>query len=112
MNLPHLESSLDRLLKTVSRSTAQILDRALSGEDISVDEATDLFEADGSDLIAMIAAADYLRAQTVGDVVTYVINRNINFTNVCVKQCGFCAFSRGHLAEEDAEAGIVSRPGA
>ena len=48
----------------------------------------------------MLAAADQLRAQTVGDVVTYVINRNINFTNVCVKQCGFCAFSRGHLAEE------------
>jgi FO synthase subunit 2 len=100
MNLPHLETSLDRLLKTVSRDTAETLDRALSGKDISVDEATLLFEADGADLLAMIAAADYLRAQTVGDVVTYVINRNINFTNVCVKQCGFCAFSRGHLAEE------------
>ena len=100
MNLPHLESSLDRLLKTVSRSTVRTLDRALSGQDISVEEATELFEADGSDLLAMMAAADHLRAQTVGDVVTYVINRNINFTNVCVKQCGFCAFSRGHLAEE------------
>ena len=100
MNLPKLESSLDRLLRTVCPSTAQILDRCLSGKDISTDEATKLFEADGSDLMVMIAAADYLRAQTVGDVVTYVINRNINFTNVCVKQCGFCAFSRGHLAEE------------
>jgi FO synthase subunit 2 len=100
MNLPHLQSSLDRLLKTVSRATAQTLDRALSGQDISVDEAAELFEADGADLLAMVAAADHLRAQTVGDVVTYVINRNINFTNVCVKQCGFCAFSRGHLAEE------------
>jgi 7,8-didemethyl-8-hydroxy-5-deazariboflavin synthase CofH subunit len=48
----------------------------------------------------MIAAADSLRMHTVGDVVTYVINRNINFTNVCIKACGFCAFSRGHLAEE------------
>ena len=100
MNLPHLESSLNRLLTTVSRGTAAILDRALSGQDLSVDEATTLFEADGSDLLAMLAAADQLRAQTVGDVVSYVINRNINFTNVCVKQCGFCAFSRGHLAEE------------
>jgi 7,8-didemethyl-8-hydroxy-5-deazariboflavin synthase CofH subunit len=100
MNFPHLESSLDRLLSTVSRATARTLDRALSGQDISVDEASELLEADGSDLIAMMAAADHLRAQTVGDVVTYVINRNINFTNVCVKQCGFCAFSRGHLAEE------------
>ncbi len=95
-----LESSLEHLLTTVSKSTAEILDRALSDQDISVEEAVRLFEADGSDLLAMIAAADALRARTVGDVVTYVINRNINFTNVCVKACGFCAFSRGHLAEE------------
>ena len=100
MNLPHLESALDRLLTTASRDTSAILDRALSGQDLSVDDATTLFEADGADLLAMLAAADQLRAQTVGDVVSYVINRNINFTNVCVKQCGFCAFSRGHLAEE------------
>ena len=100
MSLPHLAASLDRLLSTVSQGTAKILDRALSGQDISVDDATELFEAEGSDLLAMIAAADHLRTHTVGDVVTYVINRNINFTNVCVKACGFCAFSRGHLAEE------------
>ena len=100
MNSPRLESSLERLLGAVSVGTAPILERALSGHDISVDEAARLFDADGSDLFAMIAAADELRARTVGDVVTYVINRNINFTNVCVKACGFCAFSRGHLAEE------------
>jgi FO synthase subunit 2 len=100
MIMPHLEASLNRLLTTASPGTAAILDRALSGQDLSVDDATTLFEADGADLLAMLAAADQLRAQTVGDVVSYVINRNINFTNVCVKQCGFCAFSRGHLAEE------------
>src|SRR5512132_4692881 len=100
MNFPHLESSLNRLLTTASRATAAILARALAGQDLTVDETTTLFEADGADLLAMLAAADQLRAQTVGDVVSYVINRNINFTNVCVKQCGFCAFSRGHLAEE------------
>ncbi len=100
MNFPLLGSSLERMLCTVSQGTAQILDRALCGEDITVDEAARLFDADGSDLLTMIAAADELRARTVGDVVTYVINRNINFTNVCVKACGFCAFSRGHLAEE------------
>jgi FO synthase subunit 2 len=100
MSLDHLESSLERLLGAVSHGTGQILDRVLSGQDISVDDATRLFDADGSDLLALIAAADQLRARTVGDVVTYVINRNINFTNVCVKACGFCAFSRGHLAEE------------
>src|SRR4026208_1461966 len=100
MNFSQLESSLERLLRTISPQTAEILDHALSGKDITVDEATHLFDAGGSDLMAMIAAADCLRARTVGDVVTYVINRNINFTNVCVKACGFCAFSRGHLAEQ------------
>jgi 7,8-didemethyl-8-hydroxy-5-deazariboflavin synthase CofH subunit len=100
MDFPHLQTSLDRLLGTVSPATGKILERALGGADISTDEATHLFDAEGSELFAMAAAADYLRAQTVGDVVTYVINRNINFTNVCVKACGFCAFSRGHLAEE------------
>lgn len=100
MNFPHLQLSFDRLLSTVSVPVGDIIDRALSGIDISIDEATALFDADGCDLLALIAAADYLRAQTAGDVTTYVINRNINFTNVCVKACGFCAFSRGHLGEE------------
>ena len=100
MNFPHLQSSIERQLSMISPHTAAILDRALSGQDMTVDEATSLFDAEGSELMAMIAAADHLRARTVGDVVTYVINRNINFTNVCVKACGFCAFSRGHLAEQ------------
>ena len=100
MNFPHLQSSFERQLSMISPHTAAILDRALSGQDITIDEATSLFDAEGSALMAMIAAADHLRARTVGDVVTYVINRNINFTNVCVKACGFCAFSRGHLAEQ------------
>jgi 7,8-didemethyl-8-hydroxy-5-deazariboflavin synthase CofH subunit len=100
MDFPHLQSSLERLLSTLTPAVSRILDRALSNHEIAVDEATQLFDAEGSDLLAMTAAADYLRSQTIGDVVTYVINRNINFTNVCVKACGFCAFSRGHLAEE------------
>jgi len=100
MDFPHLQSSLERLLSTLTPAMSRILDRALSNHEIAVDEATQLFDAEGSDLLAMTAAADYLRSQTIGDVVTYVINRNINFTNVCVKACGFCAFSRGHLAEE------------
>ena len=100
MNFSHLKSSLERLLSTVTPSTGSILDRALSGADLTIEEATALFDADGSDLLALIAAADSLRARSVGDVVSYVVNRNINFTNVCVKACGFCAFSRGHLAEE------------
>ena len=100
MDFPHLQSSLERLLSTLTPAISRILDRALSNHEIAVDEAIQLFDAEGSDLLAMTAAVDYLRSQTIGDVVMYVINRNINFTNVCVKACGFCAFSRGHLAEE------------
>ncbi len=100
MVLPNLQDSLNRILSNVTPAIGQILDRALTGADITIEEATSLFDADGADLLALVAAADHLRARTVGDRVTYVINRNINFTNVCVKACGFCAFSRGHLAEE------------
>ena len=84
----------------VEIEVARILDSALAGDDISVDEAVTLFGASGPSLTAIITAADALRRRTVGDVVTYVINRNINFTNVCIKHCGFCAFSRDHREEE------------
>ena len=84
----------------IDRNIAQILDRALAGGDVDVDDATTLFEASGPSLSAIILTADELRRRTVGDTVTYVINRNINFTNVCIKHCGFCAFSRDHREEE------------
>src|ERR1700741_781154 len=100
MEFPHLETSLTRLLATLSPATAAIIERAVRGDDLSIDDATHLFDCEGSELLALTAAADYLRAQTVGDVVTYVVNRNINFTNVCVKACRFCAFSRTQRSEE------------
>ena len=84
----------------VDPEIARILDRALDGEEIGVDDAVTLFDAKGPSLTAVMMAADELRRRTVGDVVTYVINRNINFTNVCIKHCGFCAFSRDHREEE------------
>lgn len=80
--------------------TRQILDRALNGEEISWQDALHLCETSGADFQAVVAAADELRRQQVGDVVTYVINRNVNFTNVCVKHCGFCAFSRNYRSEQ------------
>jgi 7,8-didemethyl-8-hydroxy-5-deazariboflavin synthase CofH subunit len=95
-----LREASDRLLGSIDREVARILDKALRGDDISVDEATTLFEARGPDINAIALAADELRRRSVGDVVTYVINRNINFTNVCIKHCGFCAFSRDHREEE------------
>ncbi len=100
MPLGELKTALDAMLSSVTPSIARILDAALAGADIGVDDATALFDASGADIPAIVAAADHLRKKTVGDAVSYVVNRNINFTNVCVKGCGFCAFSRGHLAEE------------
>jgi len=90
----------ERLLGSIDRDVARILDKALAGEDISIDDGTRLFDADGLELAAVTLIADELRRRAVGDVVTYVINRNINFTNVCIKHCGFCAFSRDHREEQ------------
>lgn len=77
-----------------------ILEKALAGQEVSVAEGAVLLKADGADLHGLFSTADRLRFEAVGDQVTYVVNRNINFTNVCIRHCGFCAFSRGHLAEE------------
>ncbi len=99
-NFSALREASDRLLGSIDREVARILDKALQGEDISVDEATTLFETRGPDINAIVLAADDLRRRSMGNVVTYVINRNINFTNVCIKHCGFCAFSRDHREEE------------
>ncbi len=91
---------IDSLLKRTDPVVAAALDHALSGKDISVDEAIALLDSTGLEMNLVVTVADELRRETVGDVVTYVINRNINFTNVCIKQCGFCAFSRDFREEE------------
>ena len=91
---------IDSLLKRTDPVVAAALDHALSGKDISVDEAIPLLDSTGLEMNLVVTVADELRRETVGDVVTYVINRNINFTNVCIKQCGFCAFSRDFREEE------------
>lgn len=88
------------MIGTVTPETAAVLDRALSGADITPEEAVVLFAAEGQDYHALVTTADELRRRTVGDIVTYVVNRNINFTNVCIKGCGFCAFSRDFREEE------------
>ncbi len=91
---------LSKLLSTISPSIARTLEDALGGRDISSEEAVPLLEATGLELHAATMVADELRRQAVGDVVTYVVNRNVNFTNVCIKRCGFCAFSRDFRLEE------------
>ncbi|HEV2438597.1 MAG TPA: 5-amino-6-(D-ribitylamino)uracil--L-tyrosine 4-hydroxyphenyl transferase CofH [bacterium] len=97
---PDPGASLDRLLAGIAPVIARPLDRVLSGGDVTAEEAETLLGASGRDLIAVTAAADALRHEVAGDLVTYVVNRNINFTNVCIKGCGFCAFSRDFREEE------------
>jgi len=92
--------NLGAIIDGIRPETAAVLDRALSGEDITSEEAVVLFGAEGQEYHAMVMTADELRRRTVGDIVTYVVNRNINFTNVCIKGCGFCAFSRDFRQEE------------
>lgn len=79
---------------------ADILNKALDDKEISVKDAVELFECGDSELKMLIHVADELRKLKVGDLVTYVVNRNVNFTNVCIKRCGFCAFSRDFREEE------------
>ena len=93
-------TKVDGLLKYADPIISHILDRAVSEKEISEKDAIELFEADGIDFHLVGMVADILRKRRVGNTVTYVVNRNINFTNVCIKQCGFCAFSRDFREEE------------
>src|SRR5262250_1464328 len=87
-------------LDWASTDVRRILDHILGGGELSVDDGIRLTETQGRDLQALTLVADEMRRRQAGDVVTYVVNRNINFTNVCIKHCTFCAFSRDHREEE------------
>jgi FO synthase len=76
-----------------------ILDKAVNAQDLTEQEITLLFNARGDDFAAVCAAADQLRKRVSGDVVSYVVNRNINYTNICYFRCQFCAFSKGKMSE-------------
>lgn len=78
----------------------RILEGALAGEEVTASQGAALYGARGIDASLVGMAADEIRRRACGDIVTYVINRNINFTNVCVKRCLFCAFSRDHRTEQ------------
>ncbi len=92
--------SLTPALDGASAAVRRALARALDGAEVGVEDALVLAEATGRDLHALTLAADEMRRRQVGDVVTFVVNRNINFTNVCIKHCTFCAFSRDHREDE------------
>ncbi|HEY1504404.1 MAG TPA: 5-amino-6-(D-ribitylamino)uracil--L-tyrosine 4-hydroxyphenyl transferase CofH [Stellaceae bacterium] len=82
-----------------SSSLSPIIDRAATGHALNEDEIVALFCARGSDFAAVCGAADALRAETIGAHVSYVVTRNINYTNICYFRCKFCAFSKGRLSE-------------
>jgi 7,8-didemethyl-8-hydroxy-5-deazariboflavin synthase CofH subunit len=92
--------SLAAVLDGATPEVRAILDRVLDDHELSVDDALVLSETRGRDLTALTIAADELRRRQAGEIVTFVVNRNVNFTNVCIKHCGFCAFSRDHREEE------------
>ena len=83
----------------VSGGVREALDKVRARSELDENDVTALFEARGPSLQAVTEAADELRREVCGDVVSYVVTRNINYTNVCYFRCGFCAFSKGKLAE-------------
>ncbi|TMK80427.1 MAG: 7,8-didemethyl-8-hydroxy-5-deazariboflavin synthase [Actinobacteria bacterium] len=82
----------------VSQPVATALAKSAEEIELDEDDVTALLRARGRDFNAVIRAADALRREVCGDTVTYVVTRNINYTNVCYFRCGFCAFSKGRLA--------------
>ena len=86
-------------------SLTPVIDKALAGKRLEEAELVALFNARGADCGLTLAAADDLRRAVNGDTVTYVVNRNINYTNICYFGCGFCAFSKGRVAENLRERG-------
>ncbi|MFI5058172.1 MAG: 5-amino-6-(D-ribitylamino)uracil--L-tyrosine 4-hydroxyphenyl transferase CofH [Candidatus Acidiferrales bacterium] len=88
-------ASLDAVLAASPREVLDCLGAARSGSELSFEQSLLLANAEGAALDALVAVADALRSETVGDTITYVINRNINFTNVCFVGCSFCGFARG-----------------
>lgn len=88
---------------------AEIVDEALGGEwaSFAADDIAALFAARGNDYHRVCEAADHLRARAVGDAATYVVNRNINYTNICSYRCNFCAFSKGNRKAAGNEAAYL-----
>jgi len=93
--------TIERTLARTSPAVTDVLDRALEGKELAERDVETLLGAQGADLYAVMQAADEARALDKGDDVSFVICRNINFTNVCYVGCSFCGFSRH---EDDADA--------
>ena len=97
--------TMEELFASIGSDVRSILEKALCGGEISVDEGIALFDTRGRELEALLVAADRMRKRKVGDFVSFVIVRNINFTNVCYTGCRFCAFAK---RKDDPEAEFLS----
>jgi len=87
-------------LAGASAPVARALEKSLKGRELGLTDALTLAKANGRDLLALVKVADEVRRRDVGGIVTYVVNRNLNFTNICVVGCAFCGFSRGPKAKD------------
>ena len=94
------KQNLEQAVALCASNVQESLDAVLRGEELSFEQGLELATADEHTLQALIAVADYLRRETVGETITYVVNRNINFTNVCFVGCSFCGFGRGPAAPD------------
>ena len=92
--------TLEKALSGCVPAARNSLETVLRGEELSFEQGLNLATAEGPELQALVTVADYLRRETIGETITYVVNRNINFTNVCFVGCSFCGFGRGPQAAD------------
>ena len=92
--------TLEKALSPCAPAMRDALEAVLRGQELSFEQGMQLATAEGPALQALLAFADHLRRETVGETITYVVNRNINFTNVCFVGCSFCGFGRGPQAAD------------
>ena len=83
----------------MTREIENIINQAQSGEELTEDQIVRMLKSRGNEITHICQAADRLRQEVVGDEVTYCVNRNINYTNICYFRCQFCAFSKGKMSE-------------
>jgi 7,8-didemethyl-8-hydroxy-5-deazariboflavin synthase CofH subunit len=100
MTTPAMNGDSPTKLEVCTEQFREILLAAASGAELTFEQCLVLATAEGAGHQALVAAADQLRRDTVGDTITYVVNRNINFTNVCFVGCSFCGFGRGPGASD------------
>src|ERR1700757_5258370 len=89
------ETPRELVLRDASPKVTDVLEKSRAGQDLGLEEGLTLAKAEGDDLLALVKVADEIRRRVVGDRITYVVNRNLNFTNVCIVGCAFCGFGRG-----------------